>query len=240
MPNPFGKLLERAPPSSTFGLKTLIDPGDSVALVDIVFIHGLTGRWDETWTCTEGGTSVFWPKDLLPGDIGNARIFSFGYDADAVNLRHRVSNETVSHHADSLLLKLERERRTNARKTRRIVFVAHSLGGLVVEKALCLSQHKAEAHLRQIAESTMGMVFFGTPHLGADLAVWAKVGADLANLLRKNNSSIVGVLEPSSEMLADIRDGLGELFRRRYESRDSLFIACFWEALPVTGVGEVE
>ncbi|MCJ1393159.1 hypothetical protein MMC18_006031 [Xylographa bjoerkii] len=239
MPNPFGRFLERAPPSGTFGLKKLCDPGDSVALVDIVFIHGLTGRWDETWTCTEGGTSVFWPMDLLSGDVENARIFSFGYDADAVNLRHRVSNETVSSHADSLLLKLERERRTEATKTRRIVFVAHSLGGLVVEKALCLSQYKAEPHLRRIAESTMGMMFFGTPHLGADLAVWAKAGAELANVLRKNNSRIVGVLEPSSEMLADIRDGLGELFRIRYESRDSLFIACFWEALPVTGVGEI-
>ncbi|MCJ1384068.1 hypothetical protein MMC17_007184 [Xylographa soralifera] len=239
MPNPFGKILGRAPPSGTFGLKTLYDPGDAVAVVDIVFIHGLTGRWDETWTYTEGDSSVFWPRDLLSGDVGNARIFSFGYDADAVNLRHRVSNETVSHHADSLLLKLERERRPNARRMRRIVFVAHSLGGLVVEKALCLSQHKAEPHLRRIAESTMGMMFFGTPHLGADLAVWAKAGIELANLLRKNNSNIVGVLEPSSEMLADIRDGLGELFRIRYESRDSLLIACFWEALPVTGVGEI-
>ena len=86
----------------------------------------------------------------------------------------------------------------------------------------------------------MGMIFFGTPHLGADLAAWAKAGAELANLLRKNNSNIVGVLEPSSEMLADIRDGLGELFRNRCESRDSLLIACFWEALPVTGVGEVQ
>ncbi|MCJ1434246.1 hypothetical protein MMC27_003613 [Xylographa pallens] len=234
-----GKVLGPAPPSGTFGLKTLYDPGDAVAKVDIVFLHGLTGRWDETWTYTEDDLSVFWPKDLLSGDIGNARIFSFGYDADAVNLRHRVSNETISHHADSLLLKLERERRTNARRMRRIVFVAHSLGGLVVEKALCLSQHKAEPHLRRIAESSMGLIFFGTPHLGADLAAWAKAGAGLASLLKRNNSKIIEVLEPSSEMLADIRDGMGELFRIRYERRDSLLIACFWEALPVTGVGEI-
>ena len=109
----------------------------------------------------------------------------------------------------------------------------------MVEKALCLSQHKAEPHLRRIVESALGMMLFGTPHLGVDLAAWAKAGAGLASLLRQNNSKIVEVLEPSSEMLADIRDGLGELFRIRYGSRDSLLIACFWEALPITGIGEV-
>ena len=43
--------------------------------------------------------------------IPNAQIFSFGYDADVVNLRHPVSTETIAQHANNLINKLERERR---------------------------------------------------------------------------------------------------------------------------------
>jgi hypothetical protein len=58
---------------------------------------------------------------------------------------------------------------------RPIVFVCHSLGGLVVKRALIachnLLNEKTE-HLRSIFVATYGILFLGTPHNGAEAAKW--------------------------------------------------------------------
>jgi hypothetical protein len=42
-------------------------------------VHGLNGHCEKTWTADNG---VNWLRDLLPHDLPNARIFSWGYDAN--------------------------------------------------------------------------------------------------------------------------------------------------------------
>lgn len=64
------------------GVKVLYD-GGTKASVDIVFVHGLIGNAYDTWL--HKGTKVYWPSELLRQDIPDARILSFGYDADVVN-----------------------------------------------------------------------------------------------------------------------------------------------------------
>jgi hypothetical protein len=60
--------------------------------IDIVFVHGLQGHSSSTWTYGESTlrssyskkelncNSTFWPGDLLPTDIPEARIFSWEYN----------------------------------------------------------------------------------------------------------------------------------------------------------------
>jgi len=54
---------------------------------------------------------VFWPRDLLPLDIPEARILTYGYDADVIgsiqNDSLKMNNLTT--HAQDLLAKLDRE-----------------------------------------------------------------------------------------------------------------------------------
>lgn len=50
-------------------------------LHSIVAIHGLNGDPKDTWT--DDKSNVFWLKDFLPHDVPNARVMTFGYDADA-------------------------------------------------------------------------------------------------------------------------------------------------------------
>src|SRR6266536_5193132 len=54
---------------------------------------------------------VFWPRDLLPLDIPEARILTYGYDADVIgsieNDSMKMNNFTT--HAQDLLVKLDRE-----------------------------------------------------------------------------------------------------------------------------------
>ncbi|CAN9331109.1 unnamed protein product [Alternaria alternata] len=51
-------------------------------VIDIVAVHGLNGHCEKTWTAGNGVDSVNWLRDLLPHDLPNARILSWGYDAN--------------------------------------------------------------------------------------------------------------------------------------------------------------
>jgi hypothetical protein len=44
----------------------------------------------------------FWPLDLLPKSIRNARIMAFGYDADVVNFWKPASQNRIFDHAKAL------------------------------------------------------------------------------------------------------------------------------------------
>lgn len=129
-----------------YGVRVLHDNGKD-ACVDIVFVHGLTGNAYSTWLHKE--TGIHWPSQLLGQDVPDSRILSFGYDADVVNLLGGgpASNSRLSNHAESLVGKLVRERERSGTETRKIIFVAHSLGGLVTEQALTHSRNSAERHL---------------------------------------------------------------------------------------------
>jgi hypothetical protein len=54
-----------------------------------------------------------WPRDLLPDDLKEARILTFGYDADVWNFFSMTSASGIIQHARNLLQDLQRERRTS-------------------------------------------------------------------------------------------------------------------------------
>ena len=71
-----------------YGVQVLYDSGTE-ASVDIVFVHGLTSDAYNTWL--HKNMRVHWPSQLLRQDIPDARILSFGYDADIVNFWNPAS-----------------------------------------------------------------------------------------------------------------------------------------------------
>jgi hypothetical protein len=123
---------------------------------------------------------------------------------------------------------------------RPLIFVAHSLGGLVVEQALLLSRGSSQQHVKQLVESTIAIAFMGTPHLGSGVANLARPLTHLSNLLRKTNKEIVAVLQPGSEMLAAVQQEFHTMLedRGRNEGR-YLDIFCFYEEIAYPGIGEV-
>lgn len=61
---------------------------------------------------------------------------------------------------------------------RPIIFICHSLGGLVVKRCLIYCKSTRYAHterLRSIYVSTYGILFLATPHNGSDQAKWARL-----------------------------------------------------------------
>ena len=219
-----------------YGVKVLHD-GGTEASVDIVFIHGLTGNAYSTWL--HKGTNVHWPSQLLPQDLPDVRILSFGYDADIVNLWSPASMSRLSNHSENMVGGLVRKREETNTETRKIMFVAHSLGGLVTEYALNHSRNASEKHLHQIERCTVGIVFLGVPHSGSDAAAWALFGTRMARVLKLANKDIVKVLEPDNEMLRVVQKGFHNILSLRKSEGSEISITCFYEELGVDMVGQV-
>ncbi|PVF91600.1 hypothetical protein CPB86DRAFT_685132, partial [Serendipita vermifera] len=108
------------------GFKELSPGQDPV--VDIVAIHGLDGHRERSWTAANG---TMWLKDLLPLDIPNARILTYGYDSDTRRFTH-TSTQSIFQHAETFVADLTQVRSGNPERP--IIFLAHSLGGIVLKK----------------------------------------------------------------------------------------------------------
>ncbi|KAG9021524.1 hypothetical protein FS842_006570, partial [Serendipita sp. 407] len=98
-------------------------------IVDIIAIHGLDGHRENSWTADDG---TMWLRDLLPDDVPNARILTYGYDAYTRSFS-RTSTKTIFHHAEAFVEDLSRLRRA-ADPKRPIIFLAHSLGGIILKQ----------------------------------------------------------------------------------------------------------
>ena len=74
--------------------------------LDIVAIHGLGGHPRDTWMDKE--SNIAWLEDLLPKDLPNTRIFTYGYNANDASSK---SIAEIDDWAKALLtdLSLERE-----------------------------------------------------------------------------------------------------------------------------------
>jgi pimeloyl-ACP methyl ester carboxylesterase len=131
----------------------------------IVFVHGVFGSADDTWTCERTGKS--WPR-LLKDDprFGNSVIYVVNYPTTRLNrlvsiddvvgnVMNRLQGDGVLDHPD-------------------IVFLSHSMGGLVVERLLLRNQSlAAKVKLLFLASTPMegsqlanlGHLFTGNPQL---------------------------------------------------------------------------
>jgi len=112
-------------------------------------------------------------------------------------------------------------------ETRPIIFVAHSLGGLVVAKALTLAISQPEKIDRmRIYECFAGGIFFGTPFGGSSEVAR---GYMLASFLEKFHkglpSQMLQVLDPERDSLTELRRDFAQLVNK--EPRAS--ITCFYE-----------
>lgn len=112
--------------------------------VDIIAVHGLGGGAYDTWTHQNGN---FWLRDVaiqLPG----ARVYTYSYDAGFVFSR---ATGDLRDFARALLENIRLERDTEKvvplpgrlpiiyiiqDKRRGIIFICHSMGGLVVKQVL--------------------------------------------------------------------------------------------------------
>ncbi|OJJ97403.1 hypothetical protein ASPACDRAFT_80309 [Aspergillus aculeatus ATCC 16872] len=126
------------------------------AKVDIVLVHGLHGD-QAPWTSE---ADVFWPEKLLAGKIPDACILSFEYEA-AVGPFFGEDDE-ITDISNDLINELMDHRTEKEKEERPIIFVAHCLGGVVLENALIrAAKHPRK---RELIGLVHGILLLGTPH----------------------------------------------------------------------------
>ncbi|KAH6683908.1 hypothetical protein B0J14DRAFT_571676 [Halenospora varia] len=148
--------------------------------VDIVAVHGLNptnkaSHAELTWTA--GGK--LWLRDFLPKRLPRARVLLFGYNS---NVAFETSTAGVLEQAENLLNLLDLHRKAD--ENRPIIFVAHSLGGIVVKRALV--EAKLNDKYGAIRASTFGIAFFATPHRGGNNATLGNIVAKIAKTVMWN------------------------------------------------------
>ena len=112
-----------------------------------------------------------------------------------------------------------------------MIFIAHSLGGVLVKKALVLSHQN---HRREIFDATIGILFLGTPHGSGSFEnisrilqyFWPTLIGEKAQRLR---------LCMVSELLHIQKTFEGFLDRKLHQFR----LISFFEELPIPGFGLV-
>lgn len=155
-------------------------------MADVVFVHGLLGGPFKTWRqqdrkladkdkVSDGqesvrkGTYTFcWPKDWLAKDVPFIRILSVEYNTNLstwnASCPYEIEKRSLQRRASELQEKLK----AAGVGSRPIIWVTHSMGGLLVKELLCQSDQKPD--YSDIVDNTSGVIFYSTPHRGSALA----------------------------------------------------------------------
>ncbi|CAI5461660.1 unnamed protein product [Closterium sp. Yama58-4] len=113
----------------------------------------------------EGGKKgSCWPCDWLARDLPEARILTTKY---RTNLSEWAGATLPLQDISILLLHKLVAAGVGERP---VVFVTHSMGGLIVKQMLALARASDLPEVRAMADSTAGIVFYSVPHFGSRIA----------------------------------------------------------------------
>ncbi|XP_071372890.1 protein SERAC1 [Centroberyx affinis] len=151
---------------------------------DVLFIHGLLGAAFKTWRqkdCNivdeekEAGSredyTECWPKSWLAADCPNLRVLSVEYDSHLSDWKAKCPAEnqrkSLAYRSRELLNKLK----SAGVGERPVIWVAHSMGGLLVKKMLLDASEDPDMH--ELMKNTKGIVFYSVPHHGTFMAEYS-------------------------------------------------------------------
>ncbi|KAJ3547444.1 hypothetical protein NM208_g1506 [Fusarium decemcellulare] len=162
----------------------------------------------------EDGT--LWPKELLPQDVQNSRIMSFGYDSSITHSdTAEVTQGSLDNEARSLCSLLQEQRSSPEASCRPIIFVAHSLGGLVCAKVVILGERNANGDgVEAVAKRVKGLIFL--------------------------DQNTLKILKEESRDLQELGAAFPEVIRKHNSTQDKIHIVFFFETLDTHGTRIVE
>jgi len=152
--------------------------------VDVVFIHGLLGGVFYTWRqqdhenirdfsteqISEDDYSYCWPRDWLQDDANNVRVLGVDFDSYLSQWGGACPTQSfkssLEDRSEDMLWKL----REAGIGQRPVIFVGHSMGGLIIKQMLAAAQQSESEELQQLAHNTKGVLFYSTPHEGSRIA----------------------------------------------------------------------
>jgi pimeloyl-ACP methyl ester carboxylesterase len=110
-----------------------------------------------------------WPRDWLAPQLRNVRVLGVNYQTHLSDwlIEHPMDSKTIEQRAKEVLSELKQA----GVGQRPIVWVSHSMGGLLVKQILLQSTAIDDPPSPMIT-NTKGVVFYSVPHYGADLTHW--------------------------------------------------------------------
>ena len=153
-----------------------------------------------------------WLRDALPHDLPCARVLTYGYDT-------RLAGSHSFENLEDVALKFRRSLKValgDRPSDRPLIFIAHSLGGLVLKQAL-ITMASGSMEDVSIFHSTYGILFFGVPNQGMDTSsLLAMVGS-------QPNFPFLILLSKDAGVLQEII----ERFRTVFKFKDSDIISLY-------------
>lgn len=169
-------------------------------LVTVVFVHGILSDTRSCWHTNSQDSGAFWP-DILAADSRFERldIFLGGYYTDVDSGDYDVqqcSLELLS------ALRTRSENGTSVMDRQAVIFVCHSLGGIIVRHLLVNYQHLFK-------DKVVGLALIASPSLGSDYAdafsgLTKLYGNKVGQALRRQ-SSLLRLLDEQFRTLVDER-----------------------------------
>ncbi|KAL8871233.1 MAG: hypothetical protein Q9174_002892 [Haloplaca sp. 1 TL-2023] len=172
---------------------------------------------------------------------GLIRLASPDSDQDKVTVDFwgPLSKTDVGDHADSLRVALLDERFECS--DRPIIFVAHSLGGLVCAEAILKAKQTDDGDKATIADTTHGIAFLGTPHRGSNEAKWAEIGRKIYAFIADTNDTLLKDISQGSGRFAKIGHEFPFWLRQQADRTGrKVSIVCFFETLDTGAIGKRE
>ncbi|VUC22222.1 unnamed protein product [Clonostachys rosea] len=146
------------------GMTPLNDVDPEKHMFDSISISGLSSHPFGSWQPRGADKSFMWIRDELPAFVPGVRAFTYGYDTNLINSN---SFQLISDIARGFIehLRIGGWSLTSARP---IVFLAHSLGGLVLKDALVQIADARNELDRSLLDKVRGAIMFGVPNLGME------------------------------------------------------------------------
>ncbi|KAK3688801.1 ankyrin repeat-containing domain protein [Podospora appendiculata] len=207
------------------GIKQLYPPEDDKAIVsdvDIVLVPGLGAHPQDSWKSNKNDFNWTSDKDGLARDFPKARVLLYMYESawtGPLKVKQFMSNI-----ASTLLQGLNSKRDHCPRRP--IVFIGHSMGGLVIAKAITIADARHDLY-PVMFETIAGCLFFGTPFGGAAAAAAAHMFSQIGNFFDVTEpSKLLDLMKPDDEALRELKD---DLVRLAGKLNPKIDLFCFYE-----------
>jgi len=127
---------------------------------------------------------------------------TFGYNSDLMD--GKIINQGLQDFADSLLDALRNMRSTDEERRRPVLFICHSMGGLVVRQAVTSHWRWRGHKYKMMPFGHYGILFLSTPHIGSNMANFSDLTLDVAWLLTSVRKQLVKELKTFNPSLEGI------------------------------------
>ncbi|TFB01142.1 Ankyrin repeat domain-containing protein 50 [Trichoderma ghanense] len=192
-------------------ITSLFTPSQQDHKVDIIAISGLSGHAFGSFKERNG--DYMWLRDSLPyalsDENGNiiARVMIYGYESSLPNSDSFQNLEDLGTALHSTLRTLAFDGTFKP-----LVFIAHSLGGLVVKQLLIALNNSRDELDKKLRRAVCGIAFFGVPHDGMDIGSLIPMAGDGPNrfLLESLGSYSSQVLSTQQRDFTQALGGQGE------------------------------